>query len=254
MTNNGNEVWLGLDVSTNCIGVCLFENDSTPDGKILALTYVEPKIDKRVKGIEALFLKSKVFERFIQEKIDGITIDKVVIEEPLLTSNNAFTVETLIRFNTLIANSIYTMFGIIPIFISSYNARMFSFPELISIRKINKKDKLYTDKELISAAKHSKICLFGDYKFDIDKKEVMMEHVNETYKHITWELDKKGELKKTNYDSCDALICLLGYRRLRNHPDAVGKIVNYKVNPDSIDYTVDFAGETFEHTIFLSGK
>mgnify|MGYP000966005119 CR=1 FL=1 len=42
----------------------------------------------------------------------GIT--KIVIEEPLLNSNNIWTVGTLLRYNSMISRSIYKTLGIIP--------------------------------------------------------------------------------------------------------------------------------------------
>jgi hypothetical protein len=59
--------------------------------------------------------------------------------------------------------------------------------------------------------------LFGAYPFDIDKKSVMMNMVNEVYPEIPWILDKNGELKKENYDACDSLICALAYVNINHH-------------------------------------
>ena len=43
---------MGLDISTTCIGICLMEyNDSTPYGKILELTHVNPKVSKKINSI-----------------------------------------------------------------------------------------------------------------------------------------------------------------------------------------------------------
>ena len=49
MEDNKNII-MGLDISTTCIGICLMEyNDSTPYGKILELTHVNPKVSKKIK-------------------------------------------------------------------------------------------------------------------------------------------------------------------------------------------------------------
>jgi hypothetical protein len=50
----------------------------------------------------------------------------VVIEEPLLQSNNVNTVATLLRFNGMISKSVFDTLGV-PDFISSYDARKYSF-------------------------------------------------------------------------------------------------------------------------------
>ena len=65
MDINGNRIYLGLDVSTVTIGVCILVDDGSKYGKIAELTHVNPKISKKIKGIEALFLKKKLFEDFL---------------------------------------------------------------------------------------------------------------------------------------------------------------------------------------------
>jgi hypothetical protein len=46
-------------------------------------------------------------------------ITTVVIEEPLLQSNNVNTVATLLRFNGMISKSVFDTLGVVPDFISS---------------------------------------------------------------------------------------------------------------------------------------
>jgi hypothetical protein len=57
--------------------------------------------------------------------------------EPLLQSNNVNTVATFIRFG-MISKSVFDTLGVVPDFISSYDARKYSFPELMSVRKFKK--------------------------------------------------------------------------------------------------------------------
>lgn len=210
--NKQNTVWLGLDVSTNCIGVCIFIDDGTERGQIVKLTQVTPKVSKKITGIQSLFEKKRIFRDTLLTELSNYRIDRVVIEEPLLLSNNANTVATLLRFNGMIADCIYEMFDIVPDFISSYDARYYSFPELLSVRTRSKSGELYPAKKVISEVKHGEITLFGAYPFDVDKKEIMMNCVNESYGDIDWKIDKKGEIKKENYDACDSLIAVLGHR------------------------------------------
>ena len=139
---NNHKVLLGLDVSTSCIGICLLEDDGTNNGKIIELTHINPKISSKIKGIEQLFLKKKIVEEFIH-KYKDFGIDEVVIEEPLLRSNNVITVASLLRFNGIVSDSIYNILGIVPQYISSYDARKYAFPELMGIRKYNKTEKQY---------------------------------------------------------------------------------------------------------------
>jgi hypothetical protein len=48
---------------------------------------------------------------------------------------------------------------------------------------------------------------------------VMMNMVNELYHNgeIEWVYNKKGELKKENFDACDSLICALAYVNINHH-------------------------------------
>jgi hypothetical protein len=208
---------LGLDISTACIGVSVIEDNGDDTPKILELTHVSPKISNKIKGIEALFLRKNVFENDFIPKLAAYGITDVVIEEPLLGSNNVNTVATLLRFNGMIAECIYRILGLIPNFISSYDARMYSFPELVALRKYNKKGEVYKQKHVADAIKKDNIVLFGNYPFDIDKKTVMMNMVNEKYPGIPWVISEKGLFKKENYDACDSLICALAYVNINHH-------------------------------------
>lgn len=211
-------VILGLDISTACIGACLVKDDGESDlPKIEILTHKTPKVPRKIKGIEALFIRKQIFEDEFISTLTGYGITDVVIEEPLLSSNNVNTVATLLRFNGMIAESVYRVLGVVPSFISSYDARMYSFPELVALRKFNKKGEEYPVSHVKKAIRDNHPVLFGAYPFDIDKKSVMMNMVNEVYPDIPWVLDKDGELKKENYDACDSLICALAYVNINHH-------------------------------------
>lgn len=116
---------LGLDVSTKTIGWALFDIETK---ELLELTHVSPvPKPKEENKIKELILKSGIFRsKLIQYKDLGIT--KVIIEEPLLNSNNIYTIQTLMRYNTLITKEIYDVLGIVPDYISTYNSRKLGFP------------------------------------------------------------------------------------------------------------------------------
>ncbi len=98
---------LGLDVSTKTIGIALFE-DLGGKGKLKLLHHVTPKIKpKPTNKMQELFEKARVFEEEFLNKYSDIGIKKVIIEEPLLRSNNVNTVATLLRFNGMICRSVY---------------------------------------------------------------------------------------------------------------------------------------------------
>ncbi len=88
---------LGLDVSTTTIGWALFDIQSK---QLLELTHISPrpKLETDDK-VEELIRKSDVFKTKLLE-YQNLGITKVIIEEPLLHSNNIYTVQTLMRFNS----------------------------------------------------------------------------------------------------------------------------------------------------------
>ena len=105
---------LGLDVSTRTIGVALFDIQSR---ELLELTHVSPvPKPKEESKIKELLLKSDIFRNKLIEYKD-LGIVKVIIEEPLLNSNNVYTISILLRYNTLITKEIYDVLGIVPEFI-----------------------------------------------------------------------------------------------------------------------------------------
>ena len=222
------ELIMGLDVSTKCIGVCLYEFNRNGMDKIVNLTHVEPRTEKEVEGIEQLFLKKQIFEEkfIVMCKDKGIT--KVVIEEPLLSSNNAMTVSVLCKFNGMISESIYRHLGIVPDYISSYDARKYAFPELMGLRKFHKNGDRLTREELNKDVSKNHAVLFGDYSFDCDKKLILWNKVSDMFPFINWIYDKKGELKKENFDASDALVTCLGYTNFLRNGEPEIEINNFK--------------------------
>ena len=181
---------LGLDISTKTIGWSLFDIKSQ---ELLELTHFSPVIKPKVDDkIQELLLKVKAFE----EKLEGyrnLGITHVVIEEPLLNSNNVWTVGTLLRYNSMITKSIYDILGIVPSFISTYNSRKYAWPELVQ----------QNDK--------GKQVLFGGLPKDIDKKEIIWKKVSEKEPQIKWLYTKNNTLKKECFDMADSYTCVLGY-------------------------------------------
>ena len=180
---------LGLDISTKTIGWSLFEIQTQ---KLLELTHFSPVIKPQPEDkIEELLMKVDAFE----EKLEGyrdLGITKVVIEEPLLNSNNIWTVGTLLRYNSMISRSIYTILGIVPSYISTSNSRRFAWPELVQKGRGNKD------------------VLFGGVDKSADKKEIVWKLVSDAEPQITWLYTKNNTLKKENFDQTDAYCAVLG--------------------------------------------
>ena len=186
---------LGLDISTKTIGWSLFDIQTK---ELLELTHFSPVIKPKPEDkIEELILKVRAFE----EKLEGyrnLGITKVVIEEPLLNSNNIWTVGILLRYNSMITKSIYDILGIVPCFISTYNSRKCAWPDLVQENDKGKK------------------VLFGGLPKDIDKKEIIWKKVSNKEPQITWLYTKNNTLKKECFDMSDAYTCVMGYMKQEN--------------------------------------
>ena len=201
-----NKLILGLDISTTTTGIAIYE-DLGDHGKLVYLNHVSPKIKPRPESkMEELIKKADIFDNEFLFKYKDMGITKVIIEEPLLRSNNVNTVATLLRYNGMLSRSVHHNLGIVPEFISSYDARAFGFPELMSIRTHNKKGEAYPEKEL----KKKKPVLFGEYPWIVDKKEVIWKKVAEMEPQIEWPYKKSGKLKNEVFDISDACCCVIG--------------------------------------------
>jgi RNase H-fold protein (predicted Holliday junction resolvase) len=180
---------LGLDVSTKTIGISLFNNK----GELLELTHISPKAKPEPKTkTEELVKKADLFFDFIQ-KYKNLAIKYVVIEEPLLRSNNVNTVGTLLRFNGMVTKICYDVLGVVPEYVSTYEARKNAFPSLMQPNSSGKP------------------VLFGGLPKDIDKKKIVWDLVSKREPEINWLLDKKGQLKKENFDMSDAYTVMLAF-------------------------------------------
>jgi len=181
---------LGLDISTKTIGWALFDlNKST----LLELTHFSPKVKPKPEDkLEELIKKANTFKNHLENYKD-VGITKIIIEEPLLQSNNVYTVGTLMRYNAMILKSCHDVLDIVPTFISTYNARRHAFSDLFSENDKGKK------------------VLFGGHPKGIDKKQIIWEHVNEIFPEVEWLYDRNGKLKKECYDMADAVTCVIGY-------------------------------------------
>ena len=240
MESNNKKIYLGLDVSTSCIGVCLLYDDDSEYGKIIELTHIKPKVSSKIKDVnEQLFIKKKIFEDFI-EKYKDIGITKVIIEEPLIQSNNAVTVSTLLRFNGMVSSSIYDTLNIVPIYISSYDARKYSFPDLMSPRRYHRDDEKYPKDKIMKELKHNKFVLFGEYPWCTDKKTILQQKVSKIFPEIPWIYDKLGELKKENYDAVDAYVACLGEIHKEKYGEPKFKATNIYEKEDFVEFETEF--------------
>ena len=253
-------VILGLDVSTTTIGISLVVIDDNGDIRPVEVTHLRLNTPAKIKGAKALFMKNDMFTDKLREYADKYVIDSVVIEEPLISSNNSNTVSTLLKFNGIVSWSVYHILGVVPEYISSYDARKYGMPQLMAVRKYDKKGNEYPYKKVKSAIIKDELVLFGEYSFDVAKKFIIWNYISERFPNIEWIEDKKGDLKKENFDASDSLICILGYLNRRKYGEQEPKIVccdekdvvyDGKEKFKVFDYGVDFCGEVFNKKIQL---
>lgn len=253
---NNKKVILGLDISVTCIGVTVLMDDDSEYGKIIELTHISPKISSKIEGMEQLFLKKNIFEKFIN-KYKDFGIDEVVIEEPLLSSNNVNTCATLLRFNGMISDSIYNILGVVPIYISSYDARKYSFPSLMAVRKYNKEGQQYDYRHILNRIVNCNLVLFGSYSWEVDKKIVIQDKVSEIFPDIQWLYNSKGELLKQNFDAADSYVVCLAHMNRQRYGELEFKVSNIKTpeldsrNPLKITYTISYWNKKEDRTTYI---
>ena len=250
MDENNKRILMGLDVSTTCIGCAIIVDDGSEYGQILELTHVLPKV--KSKGVESLFIKKKIFNDEFLSKWKDVRVDEVIIEEPLVRSNNVETCATLLRFNGMISDCVYNVLGVVPKYISSYDARKYSFPELMSIRKYGKDEKIYEKKKILKEISEEKLVLFGGYSWSVDKKSVIQGKVSDAFPGIDWLYNKKGELKKENFDACDAYVAVLGHLNMERYGNLDFKVENIQEYEEYVTYDVEYWDKCVGRTTYFA--
>tara|TARA_R100000664_G_C2759764_1_gene149893 strand:- start:9825 stop:10421 length:597 start_codon:yes stop_codon:yes gene_type:complete len=181
---------LGLDVSTKTIGWALFDYQTK---ELLELTHFSPIIKPKPEDkLLEVIKKADEFGKKLEE-IKDFGIIKVIIEEPLLTSNNVYTVGALLRYNSMITKVVYDKLNILPTYISTYQSRKHSFPSLFAKNK------------------NGRNVLFGKYPKGCNKKHIVWEHVKKLEPQIEWLYTRNNTLKKECYDMADAYTCVRGF-------------------------------------------
>lgn len=246
------EIILGMDVSTHCVGMTIA---SYEDNKIeiLEVTHLRLKVNKKIKGIESLLIKSNLLkDKLLTFK--NYHISRVIIEEPQFNPNNELN-NTILKFNGIISQDIYNVLGVIPEFITSNEARKFAFPGLMAIRKFNKHGDTYSLEHIIDSIKKNELIFFGGFHYDISKKYVLFNELVNLFPHLEWVYDKEGNLTNENFDASDSLIAILGFLNKEQYSDVEPKIVKYDTqvidDTNCINYSYEFCGKVFDKKIVL---
>ena len=96
-----------------------------------------------------------------------------------------------------------------------------------------------------------------DYPWTIDKKIVIQGKVSEAFPDIEWIYDKKGELKKQNFDAADAYVAALGhlnkkrYGEIEFSSEIIGESNNGK-GIIEIVYNINYWGKSEERRTYIN--
>ena len=89
---------LSLDISTTITGVSFFKDEKLTDYFAIKLSKI-----KHEDKFEELILKANEVINQIKKNINLNKVNLIVIEEPIMNSMNRNTVNTLLKFNTMIS-------------------------------------------------------------------------------------------------------------------------------------------------------
>ena len=163
---------LGLDISTSCIGISIFDED----GKLMSLNYI------KLKG-DTLFEKVDEFIVHMEENhYDKFIIKNLAVEEPLKVFkgqfSNADTIQKLTAMNYMVTFWCYKNYNLLPTYWNVQTIRKIAFPDLLLPKK------------------------------ETNKKHKVWEKVMEKEPQINWIYSKRThKLATENYDMADAYAC-----------------------------------------------
>lgn len=246
------EIILGLDVSTHCVGMTIAAHEGE-EIKVLEVTHLRLKVNKKIKGIKSLLIKSKLFNEKLMT-FKKYHISKVIIEEPPFNPNHELN-NTILKFNGILSQDIYNTLGVIPEFISSNEARKFAFPGLMAVRKFNKHGEVYSLDHIVSSIEKDELIFFGGFHYDISKKYVLFNEILNLFPNLKWAYDKNGDLANENFDALDSLVSIVGFLNKEKYKDCKPHITKWSKqtidDKQCIEYCYGFCDKIFDKKIVL---
>ena len=127
----------------------------------------------------------------------------------------------------------------------------------MAIRKYGKNGKQYEYAKIMNEIQNNKLVLFGSYSWEVDKKIIIQDKVSKIFPEIEWVYDKKGELRKENFDASDSYVCVLAALNKEKFGELDMKITNInssistdgkEATPVKIEYDVEYWNKK-EHRI-----
>jgi RNase H-fold protein (predicted Holliday junction resolvase) len=196
---------LAFDVSTSSIGICLFEDLGTY-GKLLLLTHFEPKVKENTQ-IERLKAKADLCVDKMVEDFSKYNIERIVVEKPLLNSNNQKTAQILAMFNEYLTTKISEAFDVPIDFITVHDARKYALPELLG-----ENGKMMSDfPKTVAGLKKNNWSKF-----------LIMYLISQRYPNIQWLLNNNLKINKKNFDRADSIVAILGFMIKEKHWEQMG--------------------------------
>lgn len=193
---------MGLDVSTSCVGISIFNED----GGLLELTHANPSHDyKTLNQMEDLHYKAVILKDFFIEKKWHLTrIKKIIIEEPLMGAQGTTHVAAMLnQFHGLFYAKLKEVFNdsVKIYYINEYEARLSAFPELSAYD--NKKQK-----NILWRTVPQKI---GEVRIKDYRKMLILLLTAQRYPEISWGLNNNKAINGKNYDMADSVATVLGF-------------------------------------------
>ncbi len=176
--------YLALDVSTACTGIAAFD----AAGRLLGVEAYTPKVSKKAANSAHFLIKAKGLQQVLR-LFEGAPIQAVWIEEPLMGSNNALTVGTLLKFNGVCSLYAWELFGVLPEYVSVYQWRRRLCPEFLKPKPG-------------SAGKRGEMT--WKLPAGTDAKAYIFSKVTRWYPALTWSYNQEGKLVPDSYDKSDA--------------------------------------------------
>jgi len=174
-------VFLSFDISTSCIGFSMYNENF----ELISVKALKMSTNKECND-DPEIIKGDGFKKFVEELKIYEIID-IFVEEPLVKSNNVYTVNKLLKFNGICSYILRDILGVIPKFLSVDEVRRIFCPEMTEYD--SKKNKF--------------ILKFKSRK--IDPKNYIFEKIAKEYQNINWLINKNGKFKTENYDITDSI-------------------------------------------------
>lgn len=199
------EYILGLDVSTSCIGICLYENLGD-EGKLIMLNHLEPKVKENTR-LDRIKSKADLSINKIIETYGDFNIKRIIVEKPLMNSLNQKTALTLALFNEYLTYYLGEQFELEIDFITVHNSRKYALPELLG-----GDSRMWSDfpKE-VAGLKKSKWSKF-----------LIMYLVSQRYPDVVWLMNNNLKVCKKNFDRADSIVATLGFMVKEGHWKKMG--------------------------------